>query len=265
MPGSVFILTLNSDGTVDSEVEITDSSAGFPFSLANGDAFGAAVAVLADMNDDGVQELAVGASNHDTVYLLSLFSNGTVNQGVEITSIPDVTVSSNSEFGFALTAIDLDNDGMDELVAGAPADSTDDTDAGLVFIMFFFSFAQPTRGANISRADVMTSNPSFVFKFGSSLASVGDLNADGIPDLLIGAPEAFVDLPDFFPNTGSLAVVFMNSDGSVLSSQEVRTCSCPCPCVALPLVTTVFVCLFASFSDRHFGRTFLHHRGCRIV
>lgn len=72
-----------------------------------------------------------------------------------------------------------------------------------------------------SRIDINTAGLDGIVEyddfFGSSLASVGDLNVDGVPDIIVGAP-----LDDDGGNgTGALWVLFLNADGTVKHSQKI--------------------------------------------
>ena len=58
--GAVWVLFLNSDGTVKSEQKISDTAGGFLGVLANFDLFGVSVASLGDLDGDGAGDIAVG-------------------------------------------------------------------------------------------------------------------------------------------------------------------------------------------------------------
>ena len=88
--GAVHIMFMNTDGSVDSTIEINDTTTNGPV-IINQDYFGRSIANIDDLDGNGVNDLAVGAyfddaggSNRGTVHILFL-DNG------------DVTITSSSE------------------------------------------------------------------------------------------------------------------------------------------------------------------------
>jgi hypothetical protein len=63
--GAVWILFLNRDGTVKAHQKISDTEGGFNGILKDEDWYGRSVACLDDLNNDGVNDIAVGASSDD--------------------------------------------------------------------------------------------------------------------------------------------------------------------------------------------------------
>ncbi len=83
--GAVWILFLNTDGTVKSHQKISDTEGNFADKLNDGDFFGDSATSLGDLDGDGVGDLAVGAHgdedggfNHGAVWVLFLNTDGTV-------------------------------------------------------------------------------------------------------------------------------------------------------------------------------------------
>src|SRR5262249_30722768 len=85
--GSVRILFLNADGTVKSVSTIATGLGGFTPTLDDLDQFGSDIALIGDLDGDGVQDLAIGARNerqtgvsdrYGAVYLLYMNTDGTV-------------------------------------------------------------------------------------------------------------------------------------------------------------------------------------------
>jgi len=129
--GAVHIMFINTDGSVDSTVEINDSTPDGPV-LSNVDQFGTSVANIGDLNGDGVTDLAVGAigddnggDNRGAVHIMFMKTDGSVDSTVEInSSTPDGPVLSDGDrFGTSVANIgDLDGNGVKDLAVGANGD-----------------------------------------------------------------------------------------------------------------------------------------------
>src|SRR6185295_12309298 len=83
--GAVYVLFLNTDGTVKQSTKISSTQGGLPVSLNIHDEFGRSLTALGDMDGDGVTELLVGTPEDDesgtntgAMHVLFLNSNGTV-------------------------------------------------------------------------------------------------------------------------------------------------------------------------------------------
>ncbi len=144
---------------------------------------GTAVAGLDDVDGDGTPDLLVGAPGKDiggeedgiaNVGLAYVFS-GKTGQVIRILNHPaQGGTEAGAAFGTAVAnAGDLDHDGVSDVLIGAPGE-------GRVFV---FSGKTGTLLFNLA-SPVNDPLPSF----GSSLAGGKDLNRDGIPDFVVGAP-----------------------------------------------------------------------------
>ncbi len=83
--GAVWVLFLNTDGTVKAHQKISSTSGGFKGALYEGDEFGESVTSPGDLDGDGVADLLVGAKddglgqrNRGAVWVLFLRTDGTV-------------------------------------------------------------------------------------------------------------------------------------------------------------------------------------------
>ncbi len=115
--------------------------------------------------------------------------------------------SPDERFGLAVSGVgDLDDDGFDEFIVGAPQDSTNGNQAGEVRVFsgvdgsLMFRILGPSPGAF----------------FGNAVSSAGDVNNDGTPDFVVGAVWEVTAAGDF---TGT-ASIFSGADASLIHKLE---------------------------------------------
>ncbi|NQV24036.1 MAG: FG-GAP repeat protein, partial [Rhodopirellula sp.] len=226
--GAVYILLMNADGTVKSSTKIASGISGGP-TLKDGDGFGEAVAALGDLDGDGITDLAVGAigdgtTNVGAVYILLLNADGTAKHVTRIASNKGggPGLSSYDHFGASVASIgDFDGDGIGDLAVGVRSDNTGSADRGAVYVLLLNSNGTVRSHQKIAdgvgglAANTLKTNDSFGF----AVASVGDLNGDGITDLAVGANGDDTG----GNNRGAVHVLFMNSDGTVKSSRKIAS------------------------------------------
>jgi len=231
--GAVWILFLNADGTVQFTQKISDSEGFFNSFLEDNDQFGAAIANIGDLNNDLLPEIAVGAIGDDeggtdrgAVWILSLAANGTVNnvQKVSDTSGDFIgTLQDGDFFGSAIAGIgDLDADGIEDVAVGAIGDDEGGVDRGAVWVLFMnidntVRFEQKISESNGNFNGGLNDND----HFGSSVAGIGDYNGDGIIDIAVGAAQD----NDGGSNRGAVWVMFMESDGEIISKTKISSTS----------------------------------------
>ena len=242
--GAVYILFLNSDGTVKSSQEISNSHGNLQTTIEEGDRFGISVSKIGDLNGDGVNDIVVGAmgdddggSTHGAVYILFLNSDGTVKSEQKISSTEGNFSGELDEgdlFGYGVNLIgDLNGDGVNDIVVGAYGDDDSklyvppslggegSSSKGAVYILFLNSDGTVKFEQKISEKygdfnrqlnDILQQND----VFGFSVSKIEDLNGDGVNDIAVGAP--YTDTNEELQDTGAIHILFLNSDGTVKSN-----------------------------------------------
>ena len=194
--GAVHIMFMNTDGSVDSTVEINDSTTNGP-TLTNTDQFGFAVENIGDLNSDGVNDLAVGAYLDDegggargAVHIMFMNTDGSVDSTVEIndstTNGPEL--EDDDSFGRSVANIgDLDGDGVNDLAVGADKDNAGGANRGTIHIIHMNTDGSVDSTVEINNET--TNGPSMKDQdfFGFAVANIGDLDGNGINDLAVGA------------------------------------------------------------------------------
>jgi D-alanyl-D-alanine carboxypeptidase len=125
-----------------------------------------------------------------------------VRQGAESADTPEAP----DRFGWAVAAGDFDNDGFDDLAAGAPWDDVNSgNEIGTVIINPGSPFGVTHVGAYERGLGFL---PQDTVRFGHALA-VGDFDNDGYDDLAVGAPY----LTSTAPNTGRVYIYYGSANG----------------------------------------------------
>jgi hypothetical protein len=146
-----------------------------------------------DANGDGFDDMLVGTRLYDVpvndagaVWLL--FGRARNPEG--ITTLCDAIRLDTGEgtsdwLGRSMTGIgDLDGDGCDEIAYGAPREIVDEIRQGVVRVVFGWG-GRGCPGAPTYTALRSAARDS---EFGWSVGGGGDLNGDGVPDLVVGSP-----------------------------------------------------------------------------
>jgi hypothetical protein len=164
------------------------------------DAFGAALATIGDVNGDGVPDVVGGMPRHD--------AGGTNAGGALVLSGADGSIllqllgaSAGDQFGAALgSSGDVNGDGTPDVIVGAPHSSAGGPNSG-----------QARVHSGVDGSVLWTFVGSAGAELGSGVSGAGDVDGDGLADLIVGAPHDGVA----GTNAGA-AFVFAGADGALL-------------------------------------------------
>ncbi|MFW9264514.1 Ig-like domain-containing protein, partial [Nostoc sp. CALU 546] len=208
------------------DISSLNGSNGFVINgIAAYDRSGSSVSSAGDINGDGFDDLIIGASNADPngqLYAGSSYvvfgSNSGFNAQLNLSSLDGSNgfvmngIAGDSSGSSVSSAGDINGDGFDDLIIGAPnADPNGQSAAGSSYVVFgrSSSFDAQFNLSSLDGSDGFVINGITAFdSSGSSVSSAGDINGDGFDDLIIGALRAD---PNGQSGAGSSYVVFGSS------------------------------------------------------
>lgn len=210
-----------------SEIAAGDGSLGFVINGVNiADASGISVAIIDDVNGDGIDDVLVGAhyadrgEGTDAGEAYVVFGSESVFGGSLDLSALDGTngfviygADSYDEIGSAVSSAgDINGDGIGDIIVGGHQFSYGRAGAGASYVIFGNADGFP---AAIELAS-LDGNDGFVIngidpehETGRSVSSAGDFNGDGIDDLLIGTYR----VNENGPEEPEVYVVFGSAEG----------------------------------------------------
>ncbi len=222
---------------INPNVSLTTIAAGTGGFAINGEAAfdnsGASVSSAGDVNGDGLADLIVGALGNDAT--ASDAGRSYVVFGKSDTTMVSLATIAAGTGGFAIngeaawdysgvpvsSAGDVNGDGLADLIVGAYRNDTTATDAGRSYVVFGKS-----DGGVVSLSTIATGTGGFAINgeaandgSGGSVSSAGDVNGDGLADLIVGARYNDTTAS----NAGRSYVVFGKSDGGVVSLSTIAT------------------------------------------
>ncbi len=153
-----------------------------------GDQFGYSTSNAGDVNGDGFDDILVGVPYYDDITYLDngiayIYYGGPGMDNIsDVTLLGDVGSNIGNNFGFSVSgAGDINGDGYDDIVVGAPYTDFGNTNRGTVSI---FLGGNPMDG----NRDFLIDGPaaSNDETFGYSVSDAGDVNGDGFADIVVG-------------------------------------------------------------------------------
>lgn len=131
---------------------------------------------------------------------------------------PNLTEGAN--FGYSVAnVLDVNGDGFEDIAVGAIGESVrygsnaSQINAGGVYILFIGNNVTVNNTVHINGVENNGPQIKVADQFGYSLASLGDLDNDGVPDLAVGAPGSIIS---------SVYILFLMANGTVRNSVLVR-------------------------------------------
>ncbi|NES23584.1 MAG: hypothetical protein F6K41_32865, partial [Symploca sp. SIO3E6] len=228
--GQSYVVFGSSNGfSASFDLSSLDGTNGFILNgIAASDFSGRSVSSAGDINGDGIDDLIIGALGADPngnsgagqSYVVFGSSNG-FSASLDLSSLDGSNgfilngINSWDFLGVSVSSIgDINNDGIDDLIIGAPdADPNGNSDAGQSYVVFGSSngFSSSLDLSSLDGSNGFILNGIAVGdNSGRSVSSAGDINGDGIDDLIIGAPNAD---PNGNSDAGQSYVVFGSSNG----------------------------------------------------
>jgi len=196
-------------------IEINDNTLGYPWSVVQG--MESTIAGIGDIDGNGVVDMAVGYPELDggrgRVGIV-LFENDYAIRGFNWigNALGDLPWSLDSldGFGAAIATVgDLNGDEVPDIAVLADGSDLTSADHGAVHILFLDEDGKVDSATTITPSDHLALGPI------RSLSAGGDLNGDGVPDLLLGFPS----YSSGGNARGALLAVLLTSEGNILNER----------------------------------------------
>ena len=126
------------------------------------------------------------------VGLISAQAPALAQQTIDLATDADLTIQGAAPYDFSGHSVsgagDVNGDGIDDLIIGALVPTRTAVPAGASYVVFGTDQGFPATIDLASDADLTIQGAAAVDSFRLSVSGAGDVNGDGIDDLIIGAP-----------------------------------------------------------------------------
>ncbi|GAB4419660.1 MAG: hypothetical protein OHK0039_32320 [Bacteroidia bacterium] len=225
--GKVWLLLLRRDGSVAEHFEYGGRTPGLFRLLAKDRRFGTDLAWIGDLDGNGTDDLAVGAPDLPTrgsgsVWILLLERDGSLRSVTRIEPGEGGFgggLAMGDQFGVAVESPgDFDGNGTWDLVAGAHMDDETGLNQGAIYLLTLGK-----DGRVRSQQKIVAGRAGFEGhienddRWGVSIATWGDLDRDGTPDLAVGS---YSD-DDGGKDKGAIYVLNLKPNGKVAAWHKI--------------------------------------------
>ena len=227
-------------GQIKSITTFDDTTPGLEF-IKLYDDFAYSISPVGDINDDGYEDIVVGIPRHasesslggavaivhlgenaESILDVFLFDGDSENMPElsRIETANDSVANLGSKFGEAVENVgDINGDGFTDIAVGANFVTVDGVALGSVYVLFL----GPNGSSVLGYADINSTIHNGK-KFGYAVTNMGDLNDDGISDILVSAPDTSATIIEGGKNksivSGSFFILHLGSDGLPLKTIE---------------------------------------------
>ncbi|MEO9871495.1 putative Ig domain-containing protein [Ekhidna sp.] len=227
--GAAYVVFGSDEGITLSQLSDLDGSNGFKlFEQSTSDYAGTTVSSAGDINGDGISDVMITARNADrggvrdvgAVYVVFGSTDGFDSQ-IALSSLDGsngFTITGTADFdrlgADGVSSVgDINGDGIDDIIMGSRLVDINGYRSGAAYVLFGSdeAFDSEIPVASLDGTNGFTiSGKEAGDELGQSVSGAGDINGDGINDIIVGAPR--VDINGNF-DYGATYVVFGSNTG----------------------------------------------------